>query len=354
VHQIPQEFLDWMGVNAREPSLKGRVPKEIRATLIENQEWFSTYNRGLSLLAEDVKYDNQSNLVYITFTDKKEHGVFDGGHTLSVILSENSSQSEAEVPEDEQAYCRLEILTGIPSGVITDLVEARNTSRQVASKSLLNLDGRFKELKQVLGARLSSQIAWKENEDAPVDVREVIALFTALNRDHYNDVRHPIVAYSGKEACLKQFDDHEESYRKLYPVAKDILELWEKIQLVVPEQYNKETGGRFGGLKGCKNLKRPRSLPLIGAATNYPFPNGYLYPIVGAFRSMLEESGGTYIWGKGINPVKAVEQGLAAKIFSGPIFNSIQAYHNPNRTGKDTNVWAFAYQMAENYYLRVK
>jgi hypothetical protein len=349
-----------MGVNAREASLAGRVPKAIRETLSELPEWFVAYNRGLAILAADVLYDNKTRTITITFHNKQEHGVFDGGHTLAVILDERQSQSngvsqEERGEEGEEAFCRLEILTGVTPGTITDLVEARNTSKQVASKSLLNLDGAFKDLKVALGPRTTSLIAWRENEDAPIDVREVIALLTAFNRDHYNDVRHPIVAYSGKEACLRQFelDLNRGSYKKLYPIARDILELWETIQAIVPDQYNKDAGGRFGRLKGCNPLRKPRTLPIIDGTTNYLFPNGYLYPVVGAFRSMLEEKNGTYIWGKGVKPKDIIQQGLATKIFSGPIFNSIQAYHNPNRTGKDPNVWALAYQMAENHHLRL-
>lgn len=354
VSEIPKDFNNWMEVNAREPSLVGRVPREIRTTLTELPDWFVAYNRGLALLASDVQYDNKANRVALTFKNKQEHGVFDGGHTLAVILNERNNQTNGDAQTEDQAFCRLEILTGVPPGTITELVEARNTSRQVASKSLLNLDGRFKELKDALGPQITSQIAWKENEEAPIDVRELIALLTAFNRDHYNDVKHPIVAYSGKEACLKQFEASPDTYRKLYPIASDILELWETIQAVVPDQYNKETGGRFGKLKGCTPLKKPRLLPIIDGVTSYPFPNGYLYPIVAAFRPMLEEKHGVYTWGKGVKPVAIVQQGFATKVFSGPIFNSIQTYHNPNRTGKDPNVWGLAYQMGDNYYLRLK
>jgi hypothetical protein len=85
----------------------------------------------------------------------------------------------------------------------------------------------------------------------------------------------------------------------------------------------------------------------------YEFPNGYVYPIVAAFRSMLIENDGVYSWGKGVNPSKLVKEGLAAKIFNASIVNSIKTVHNPNRTGKDSNVWGFAYQIAENNYLRL-
>ena len=69
---------------------------------------------------------------------------------------------------------------------------------------------------------------------------------------------------------------------------------------------------------------------------------------------MLVESNGVYGWGKGIDPTKVVRDGLATKIFGGPIVNSIKDAHNPNKTGKDTNVWALAYNLAENYYLRLE
>ena len=354
VHEIPEEFFDWMEVNAREPSLKGRVPKAIRTTLNESPELFVAYNRGLAILAKAVEYDNKSKVIKLTFKDKECHGIFDGGHTLKVILDErNNSSTNTETNEQEDAYCRLEIITGLPEDIITDIVDARNTSKQVASKSLLNLEGRFSELKKLLGSKISNQISWYENEDAPIDVREVIALLTSVDRTHYDDTKHPLVAYSGKEACLKHFQSSPDCYKKIYSISKDILKIYELIQAYVPQQYNSPGEKKFGKLKGCQKLKKPQKLGITGETVLYEFPNAYLYPIVAAFRSMLIEENGVYVWGKNINPCKLVREGLANKIFSGSVVNSIKDYHNPNRTGKDTNVWALAYQIAENYFLRI-
>lgn len=349
---IPDGFRDWMDVNAREPSLAGRVPKAIRQTLTEAPQYFVAFNRGLALLADQVDWDNQAGQVTATFKDKARHGVFDGGHTLANILDHRASRASEDSNGDPEAHCRVEIWTGVPPELITDLVEARNTSRQVASKSLLNLDGQFQSLKGALGLDLVSLISWRENEDAPIDVREVVALLTALDKTHYDADKHPMVAYSGKEACLRHFENNPECYKKVYPVARDILEVWEEIQVVIPEQYNAQ-GGRFGRLKGCEPLTRARELPIMKASTEYTFPNAYLYPILAAFRSMLVEDGGAYKWGKGVTPSQLVAQGLATRIFSGPVVNSIREYHSPNRTGKDANVWALAYQIAENSYLRL-
>ena len=86
VSAIPDEFSEWMEVNARDPSLSGKVPEKIRRTLVEFPEWFVGYNRGLAVLASDVQYDNKVGQVTLTFKDKREHGIFDGGHTLAEIL----------------------------------------------------------------------------------------------------------------------------------------------------------------------------------------------------------------------------------------------------------------------------
>jgi hypothetical protein len=343
--------MKWMGVNAREPSLKGHVPKAIRETLEDQPENFIIFNRGLAVFAEAVDYDNREKVVTVTFADPQRHGIYDGGHTLYVILNRLANGALPE--EAPEAFCRIEISTGVPPDLIADIVDARNTSRQVASKSLLNLSGSFSDLKDALGPRLSKLVAWKENEDAPVDVREVVALLTAMDRVDYDETKHPIHAYSGKEQCLKHFDVSPDCYVKTYPIAKDLLRLWDQIQASIPEQYN-AAGGKFGRLTGCGLLKHERDLPVIGGTTRYAFPTGYLYPVFAAFRSMLEEENGVYAWGKSIDPSKLVRDGLANKIFMGAVTNSISYHKNPNKTGKDPTVWSLAYQIAENHYLRLK
>jgi len=357
ITEIPDEFLAWMEVNAREPSLTGHVPNAIRRTLNESPDFFVAYNRGLAILAESVEYDNQTHQLSLKFKDKERHGVFDGGHTLKVILDElNNESPEDGNEEQQQAFCRIEIMTGVPEEMITNIVDARNTSKQVALKSLFDLEGSFGELKDALGKELSNLVSWHENEEGPIDVRELISLLTMFDKDGYTDEVHPLIAYSSKEACLKRFHANPKSYKKIYPIAKDILKIWETIQFYVPGQWNsgRDEKGRFGNFSGCKKLKKtPRYLPIIEETTQYEFPNGYVYPIVAAFRSMLIETEGVYSWGKGVNPKKLIKEGLAMKIFSASVVNSIRTVHNPNRTGKDSNVWGFAYRIAENYYLKL-
>ena len=354
VSEIPAAWSNWLDVNARDSSAKGRVPKAIRSTLTDKPEWFAEYNRGLTLVASHVEWDNKTNQLTLRFDDHDYHGVLDGGHTLRAILDDR----EESGTEAQSSYCNVEIFTGLDDTEIPDVVEARNTSKQVASKSLLNLEGSFDRLKEALGKK-ASQISWKENEDGAFDVREVIAILTALDAGSYTGNAHPVPAYSGKEACLKRFasDEHAPSYERLYDIAGDALEMWDQIQFSLPGHYNERgpepgTTGKFGRLKGVKYTpKKPKHLPFINKRTEYDIPTGYIYPVLSSFRAMLEDDNGNWTWGKGINPVQLIKEGIAADIFISSVRESINNYRNPNRTGKDTQAWTSAYQAARIHYL---
>ena len=357
VTEIPGDWADWLEVNARDSSNKGRVPKAIRQTLNDKPEWFATYNRGLTIVASDIQIDNKAKYVTIGFENREYHGVLDGGHTLHAILDERSDE------EAQPGFCNLEIFTGLDEGEIPSVVEARNTSKQVASKSLLNLEGAFEGLKSAIGEEKEELIIWKENGEGDLDVRELIGILTALDPSTIVEGTQPVKAYSGKESCLKRFREHTENYEKLFDIAGDALEMWDAIQYWLPGHYNKMgatpgSSGRFGrltdveSLDGVKsNSKKPKVLSFIGKSTKHNIPTGYIYPVLSAFRAMLVEKDGKWTWGKGINPLEMIEEGVAAEIFVNSVRHSINNYHNANRTGKDTQAWASAYQAARINYL---
>ena len=351
---IPEDWRGWLEVNARESSNKGRVPTAIKTTLNDKPEWFAEYNRGLTVVASTLSWDNKTNVLSLEFDDHDYHGVLDGGHTLQAILDHREQLGE----EPQIGYCNIEIFTGLEEGEIPSVVEARNTSKQVASKSLLNLDGSFDTLKLSIGSK-ADLISWKENEEGEFDVREVIAILTALDAGSYTNNAHPINAYSGKESCLKRFKDHKDDYEKLYTIAGDALRIWDEIQYWLPGHYNEKgpepgISGKFGKLTGVKwTPKKPKSLPFASRTTEYDMPTGYIYPVLSSFRAMLVEENGCWTWGKGINPIQLIQEGLAADIFISSVRESISNHHNPNRTGKDTQAWTAAYQAARIAYLEL-
>ena len=348
VSAIPSEWANWLEVNAREATDKGKVPHAIRETLTDKPEWFAAFNRGLTVVAKQVEYDNKTREITLRFDDQLYHGVLDGGHTLKAILD-----SREDLDGTSQAgHCNVEVFTGLVEDEIPAVVEARNTSKQVASKSLTNLQGKFDDLKYALGDDLVDKISWFENDDGDMDVREVIGILTALDPSY--GTTSPVVAYSGKEQCLKLFRQKDKDYEKLYGIAIDALQMWDSIQYYLPGHYNQKGSepGKFGGFTGVtKSTKKPKQLPFIGESTEYHIPTGYIYPVLSAFRAMLVEKNGRWTWGKGIDPIQLIKDGAAADIFRRSVRESIYTFRNPNRTGKDTQAWNTAYLVAQNMYL---
>ncbi len=249
---------------------------------------------------------------------------------------------------------------------ITDVVDARNTSNQVRDESLMNLAGAFEPLKKALqDAPYFAKIAFKEFEvdsegnPKPIDVRELIAILTAFDRDHFNENIHPINTYRSKAACLAHFKAFQSSYKKIFPLAKEILALYDHIQDRLPELYNKVrgqsaglSGGKFGRLTGV-TVYGPRGhseLFFIGKKSKYGVPDGFVYPILGAFRALLEEKAGRYLWGKGLDPIELLNDNLGLKL-ADTIGNFALEAQNPSKTGKSPLVWQACYQSAQVVYL---
>jgi AIPR protein len=355
------DFAGWRQINVRDPKLTGAVPQAIRQGLKEKPDTFLFMNRGIVLSAEKVSFENskgQSQLT-LTLSDKRNHGLLDGGHTYNIIREEIAN---LEGPR----YVRVEILEGFSSEEITDVVDARNTSNQVRDESLMNLAGEFEKLKKALaGQPYADQIAYKEFEvDAagnpkPIDVRDVIAILTAFDKTGYSDSVHPINTYRSKAVCLQHFKERKKEYEKIYPLAAEILELYDEIHAQLPELYNKVrgktgsvTGGKFGRLTGVTVYKGKKSgsLTFTNKPTRYGVPAGFVYPILGAFRAILEEKGGRYVWGKGLEPLELIRGKLGERL-ADTIGNFALDAQNPSKTGKSPLVWQACYQAAQVEYL---
>ncbi len=381
IRHLPSNFS--LEPNPREQNLKSSVARAIRESLIEEPEDFHLLNRGLTITARDVEYDNRSEQLRLRMPNAMEHGILDGGHTYRVIEeAKKEHQHESPPPEFFNAFVKVEILTGV-QGMITDLAEARNTSTQVKPFAIDNLADRFDWIKDTLaGSGFEGLIGYKENEDKPLSVVDIIAYMTLFHprfqggsnmkgqRRRGDD--HPVIAYTSKQACLDMFRGEFEDpakpatdgYMKLRSVLLDILKLVDYVHLKADEHLRSSGGvsrimsGNWSGpeeapKKGArvartKELGGSKTLYFLGGKVRNGWPNGLLFPMVSSLRSLLNARGAMAKWET--DPQAFFDKhgrAMVAITFE----RSWELGRNPNAVGKSRNHWEQLFTLAKLQYL---
>ena len=333
--------------NPRDQNLKSKVAEYIRKGLVEDdvEGRFHLLNRGITISAHDISFNSDKKILTLFFkTGDESYGIVDGGHTYRIIIANRSEL-------DTDQFVRLEILTGIEE-FISDIARARNTSMQVQEKSLANLAGEFDWIKERVEKSFKNRrdlISYKENEPGQVDIRDVIGLLTLFN-PKLPKVDQPIVAYTSKQKCVDLYLHNLNTYKRLAPVLPDILQLYDRIQLRAPEIWNEgKTGkeeengfedskaGKYGRIRGVKKLKRSEKfLPFINQKTKYITPDGWIYPIMAAFRYLLNDGNGTASWK---TPPSDFFDKHGRKLLEITKETNDKLGGNPNAVGKSSNHW---------------
>ena len=336
-----------MATNPRDQKLTSGVAKAIETSLCSNDGYFHLKNRGVVISAKKVMFNNRTNEVTIEFGDELFHGNIDGGHTYKIICEHQNEQ-----PRIDQ-YVQFEIITGVED-IIEDLARARNTSVQVDEKSMAELAGKFDPIKEgIEGMPFYNRIAFKMNQveqDAEtgknlrmIDAREIVAIISMFDIERYTPISQPIQAYSSKGALLNIYLKNPEHYRAFVNIAPDIFDLYDAIETEFAEAYN-STGKRYGGKKfsGYKDGKIIGKSKFCQNPLAYKIPDGLLYPTVAAFRALvcLNQETGKYYWIE--DPCK-VWQRCKADLVSKIMTFTVSIGDNPNKVGKDSNIWDLAY-----------
>jgi AIPR protein len=358
IRHLP-DLKNWRKINVRDPKLTGSVPRAIRDSVHTNPDLFLFLNRGIVLSVDSVSFNNKNSELTLSMTDPNLHGLLDGGHTYTILRDEKETMEESQ-------YVKIEILEGFRQDEIPMLVDARNTSNQVRDQSLMNLQGEFDKLKHYLQKEpYADLIAYKEYElsndgsPKPIDVREIIAILICFDKVHFNDRVHPINAYRSKAACLQHFSRNRHDFERLYPLAPQILKLYDYVQLLLPELYNRVRaesgevmGGKFGKLTGVTTYdgKGKAYLYFIDQTSKYGVPAGFIYPVLAAFRAFIVDWNGRFAWAKGIDPFNLLD-GPLGETLAETIGNFALDTRNPSKTGKSPLVWQACYQAAQVAYL---
>ncbi|MDD5165677.1 MAG: AIPR family protein [Candidatus Pacebacteria bacterium] len=350
VQDLPQELEQWLHINPREATASSGVSKKIQASLVEQPEAFVFRNRGLTIITEKVEFDTQENVAILEMHNPKIHGLLDGGHTYRVIRNEIENTVDGR-DDLKNAYVRVELLEGFSDlNEVVDIVDARNRSAQVKEQSLEELRSHFETIKEVLkGQSYSDRIAYKEIElledgsKKDIDIKDILSYLVCFDAESFSDKKHPISAYSGKSSALRHYADNRELMTKYTVLLPKILQLVDTITREIPESYNFQ-GGRWGGLQGViteKESKKKIELPFIGGKSQYQTPSGFIYPILAAFRSLVNVEKNKASWKS--DPIDLFEE--VKPMLAEAIGEQAIEFRNPTKLGKDSATWRLCYAL---------
>lgn len=339
-------------VNPRKPKMNTSVAKQLISAVKANDNInFDINNRGIVITAKSVHFNTSTSELTVDFDDDpSRYGILDGGHTYTAIIEHRNTLSE-----EIDKFVRLEIIVGDNLDV-TALADARNTSAQVSDIALFELDDKFDFIKKSVETQpYKDDIAFKDNENKPIPVVDLLKLMFIFNIKRYpDDSSAPTPAYSAKASVFKDFRKELETdnniYVKLAPQLAKLVELYETIQKEMPKKYNDfkaENGskGSFGRVRGVTSSQESKTKfysDFTHSEIPYEISAGFLLPIFGAFRALLKENNnGELYWL--FDPIEIWEASGVRLVQ-----NTFETDTNPQMAGKTKTLWQSNYRIVDS------
>ncbi len=345
ISSIPAEWEDWRDVNIRDTNKRGDVFNAIIDTLKNEPEEMIFRNLGLTILTPKVEFDNKTNEVTVAFVDKANHGIANGGHTFSAIREVLRTQHVDAVVKVECIVGDLETNTRVA------IVDGRNRSRAAQTHSLENQRDSYKPIeKALMDPYYRDRIAYSEYEvdddgkRKDISIREILSYVYCL--DAFEKNSHPIAAYSSKGAVVDFYASADEGGKerrvileRASKILPEILRLRDVIYRDLPLAYN-EAGGKFGALDtmGVSKYKEPRPLRFLNEESEYNYPDGFIYPILAAFRKYIDHRG---VWSWKTDPFKLWD-GKKLDV-AAAMKDAVKDAANANKMGKAGITWRVCY-----------
>lgn len=345
-----------LDVNPREPKMTTSVARSLLAAVVEPENDFYINNRGIVIAAKSLRFNASDTEVTIDIgnqdseNDRFLYGILDGGHTYTAIM-----QNRDKIPVGLRKFVRIEVIANVQN--ITRLSDARNTSIQVSDMALFNLDDKFDGVKRAIsGQPYADKIAYKDNENKPIHISELLRLMYAFDIDKYpDDSAAPVQSYSGKAQVFKRYKEASETplYQAMTNEIPLLVELYDTIERELPEKYKDYKKGqgisnpRFGNVRGIEPLDPPSETAFLSSSIGYAVSSGYIYPIFGAFRSLLRFDNNTGMLHWQFNPIT-----IWNEIGISIVQNTFETSTNPQLAGKDKQLWLSNYRIVETQSLR--
>jgi hypothetical protein len=291
------------GANARDPvGMNRQVYKDVKESLKGTEAVpgsFDLMNLGITLIADSVELIDKARGLYRVLI-RDEDGIVNGAHTARIV---EEAAAEGLIPDEQ--YVEVKIITGVDTSgrpsLKPDIAKGQNTGITVKDESILDKEGRFDSLKElVAGEPWAEAVAWRESDKGDVHVRDLICALEALNVvDFPNDGgSHPIHSYEKPSKALDNYardhKDHEDepdrrTFAALEPLLLDALYLMDTIRHDFRPLWNKHVSPAAGRLRIVEEAKNKNfSFKFADEEDQrYRLTKGATFPIFAAFRNCV-------------------------------------------------------------------
>ncbi len=212
-----------------------------------------------------------------------------------------------------------------------------------------NLRDHFAGLQEVLANEpYADQIAYKMNEDKPIDVREILYYLAVFDCTEYDPNRHPVSLFGRKEGIVRSFAEQAakkqgagDSFRILISKAPDILRLRDEIEmraLALPVGQFK--AGKNTRVRSASN--RENLLLFSGEKVNGKIPLGWIMPMLAGFRANVDwnKPKGSFSW---IMPIDELVGACIEPLMLGIKDVHQQENARPEFVGRNSIAWRMSY-----------
>jgi AIPR protein len=362
---------EWLSVNPRVPVrnakevLTGHVIRGIRDTLNDAPGDFALKNQGLYLLVESIgEYERQRDggRLRFTMTDTLAHGLCNGGHTYAAIR-EHAERAESPATLEE-VWVRLHLFEGIDPEKVAAMAEGLNRSRQVDDPSLMNLEGRFEDIRKALDGKSGhKEIAYKQGDPGNYYITEIIRAIMFFNCERFDSRKHPHTLYRQQKQMLESFkDDVQRSPSPIdliVPHTHEILSLMDMIAQSTPAACKRlkpqfELGrmkGERAGVRAGSAAHKDTPLFFLGTKMDHKIHTGWLLVMLAAFRANVDwdPAAGKFAW-------KTPLDKLLPKVIDGLVAICVQEYRDnkakPDEMARNQAVYDRCYKEIELELLR--
>jgi hypothetical protein len=222
-------------INTRKQNINQSIYKKIIDGAISSPNQFHLKNSGMLIFSRKCVSIGENKL---KLTLGQTDGVGDGGHTYKCIQEANKLSGGIK-----NGFVRIQVISGLETKSQKKVCLARNTSIANTESTIFNHNGHYDSLKKAFSELpYFGDIAFKQNEKKPIDVRLLVSILSIFVYDK-NNLRD---CYFNKSKVLRFFVDNKEKYSETVKNSGTIFSLYDLTKTSLSEIHEKEQNSKIG------------------------------------------------------------------------------------------------------------